>query len=546
MFNESFWLNTLYYDVSIIINLIQLEKIEYHIEFMIKDVTNYFRSYQKLKNKLNSSYLNISKFINKFKLPFDWIIGLSHRIKLFMDSIENSSLKNLDLIKEDIENIYNLSNYSVFFTKDIIIILEELIKNKNKDYFKKNDSTFEENLNPNITESHIERSIKYLNISSSILSNITITKESSIHSENCSFIQILNFSYSILSTLIRCSESKFKKILPKLAISEDIKNFIIYIDQIKLKQILLNLISNAVKYTNSGSIEIEAKYSDKTLKKFIEINIKDTGIGIRRYQKNIIFNDFSKILKEKIQKINNKVGTGLGLNLSKNIANMLNIGLTHDIRYNNGTKFCIFIPIEKFIISYKEKIINNCDTDLVHKPNIKGNINFDKENFNNKINIRRSKKINIFGIIRDFKKNDYPNNSYNYERSITSKKSIIEINVEGKNENKELFNLKDINCRLDNFEKDGQNYKLSLNNRDFESDLLSIRKSQIKRSKSSNNSMSHEVNMENRNINDISLILDEISSSENKDHLQINNVVSLSSRIKSEKNKELKVIQQGS
>ncbi len=100
---------------------------------------------------------------------------------------------------------------------------------------------------------------------------IDMIKKSSIHLENYSFFQILNFSYSILSTLIKCSESKSKKILHKLAISDDIKNFMIYIDQIKLKQILLNLISNAVKYTNSGSIEIEAKYSDNTSKKFIEI-----------------------------------------------------------------------------------------------------------------------------------------------------------------------------------------------------------------------------------------------------------------------------------
>ncbi len=68
---------------------------------------------------------------------------------------------------------------------------------------------------------------------------------------------------------------------------------------------------------------------------------------------------------------------------------MLDIVLAYDITYNNGTKFCIFIPIEKFIISYKETIINKSDSDLVYKPHMKGNINFDKENFINKISIQR-------------------------------------------------------------------------------------------------------------------------------------------------------------
>ncbi len=236
--------NTLYYDVSIIINLIKLEKIEYQIEFIIKDVTNYFRGYEKLKNKLNYSYLYISKFIHKFKFPLDWIIGLSKKTKLFMDSTENTSLNIFNFIKEDIEKINNLSNYSVFLIEDIMIILGELIKNKNEDFFKENnDSVFEENLNPNITQSRIERTIKFLKKSSSIKSNNNMIKKNSIHLKNYSFFQILNFSYSILSTLIKCSESKSKKFLPKLTISEDIKNFMIYIDQIKLKQILLNLIS---------------------------------------------------------------------------------------------------------------------------------------------------------------------------------------------------------------------------------------------------------------------------------------------------------------
>ncbi len=75
-------------------------------------------------------------------------------------------------------------------------------------------------------------------------------------------IDILNFSYSILTSLIKCSKIKSKSIYPKLSISEEIKNFIIYTDEIKLKQILLNLISNSVKFTYSGYIEIEAKYID--------------------------------------------------------------------------------------------------------------------------------------------------------------------------------------------------------------------------------------------------------------------------------------------
>ncbi len=204
---------------------------------------------------------------------------------------------------------------------------------------------------------------------------------------------------------------------------------------------------------------------------------------------------------------------------------MLDIAFAYDKSYNNGTKFSIFIPIENFFISYKETIINKSDSDLMYKPDMKGNINFGKENFVKKINLQRSEKITSNSTtICEFKKNDYPIDSNIYARNTSSIESIIEENAEVKYENIELNNLKDINSKYENFDKDRQNYKIILSDDNFESDSLKIKKLQTKKSKFSNTFETPEFSIENRNNNDISFILDERNLSENKDTIKIKNL----------------------
>jgi len=83
---------------------------------------------------------------------------------------------------------------------------------------------------------------------------------------------ILEFSYNILKAILKCYDEKFLNINPILEYDENIDYFLIYSDEIRLKQIILNIISNSVKFTKRGYIKIEAKVSDEN-SEFIKILI---------------------------------------------------------------------------------------------------------------------------------------------------------------------------------------------------------------------------------------------------------------------------------
>ena len=90
---------------------------------------------------------------------------------------------------------------------------------------------------------------------------------------------VLNFSNNILETLVECNESKFGNIETKMEIDDAIDNLTIISDENRLKQILLNFVSNAYKFTKSGSIVIRANYYEELNN--VKVSIKDTGLGIK-------------------------------------------------------------------------------------------------------------------------------------------------------------------------------------------------------------------------------------------------------------------------
>lgn len=114
------------------------------------------------------------------------------------------------------------------------------------------------------------------------------------------------------------------------------------IDKERLEKIILNLLSNAFKYTPSGgSVELKAStyYNEKTEKHTLFIEVLDTGIGIDKEDLPHIFDRFYKTDNRKIQ------GTGIGLSLVKTIVkDLMNGKVTVESERNNGSKFSITIP----------------------------------------------------------------------------------------------------------------------------------------------------------------------------------------------------------
>jgi len=140
--------------------------------------------------------------------------------------------------------------------------------------------------------------------------------------------------------------------ISKLISSDDL---IVLCDPFRLKQILTNLIDNALKFTHKGSVEVNYSVIDVAGKKEIMFEVKDTGIGIAEDKLDIIFNRFRQINESHTREFG---GTGLGLSISKRLVELLggNIGVRSTPGMGSTFFFTIpFITGEK-VSRYNESI----------------------------------------------------------------------------------------------------------------------------------------------------------------------------------------------
>jgi len=112
-------------------------------------------------------------------------------------------------------------------------------------------------------------------------------------------------------------------------------------DRQKVKQILVNLLSNALKFTHQGSIEIAVDFDP--LVRLATIAVKDTGIGIAPEHHEKIFEDFRQVDDSPSRQYG---GTGLGLAICRRLANSLGGRITLQSRVGRGSIFTLTIPAE--------------------------------------------------------------------------------------------------------------------------------------------------------------------------------------------------------
>ena len=115
-------------------------------------------------------------------------------------------------------------------------------------------------------------------------------------------------------------------------------------DPTRLRQILLNLAGNAVKFTEKGSVKVKAVVQKKESSRvLIMFEIQDTGIGISKHQQNNLFKPFSQTDISTTRKYG---GTGLGLNISKQLVEMMGGNIGVESEEGNGAKFWFTLPLE--------------------------------------------------------------------------------------------------------------------------------------------------------------------------------------------------------
>ncbi len=114
-------------------------------------------------------------------------------------------------------------------------------------------------------------------------------------------------------------------------------------DEVRIEQILLNILTNAVKYTNSGSVSffIGTKKTEKQQDVSMVYTVTDTGMGIKKESMPYLFSAFRRIDEQQTRLIE---GTGLGLSITKELLDMMGGDIRVNSIYTEGTTFTVEIP----------------------------------------------------------------------------------------------------------------------------------------------------------------------------------------------------------
>ena len=166
----------------------------------------------------------------------------------------------------------------------------------------------------------------------------------------------INYSHVNLANFITDNIKLFQSVASKrgLHLSSKIidKNVVANVDEQLLYQILSNLIGNAIKYTEKGTITVEVNKIAKNGLNYASLRVIDTGIGIRKENLDQIFEAFRQVSEGLNRKFE---GTGLGLTITKKFIELMSGQLIVDSEYGKGSSFQTLFPLEKPITIKNKK-----------------------------------------------------------------------------------------------------------------------------------------------------------------------------------------------
>lgn len=265
-----------------------------YYEFIFNDITR-TRETEMRNAEFKYKALFLAKVAHEFKNPLICISELvekcnelSGEIKMnstcLSDTIKECSLK----IEENLNIINSLSKYLIILTKDL-------------DYF----------------------------------SGTQLKGKNAIQVTSTNLSELLNFVYEVSKGLV----IKFNKQNNLRFLMDKEENVPDYIntDEIKLKQVLINLCSNAIKFTNKGTITLGIRKEENHLNFIVE----DTGIGMTEDRMEQVFKPFSADVNSK-----NLLGTGLGLTIVADITEMFGGPIQMSSIPSKGSKFWFKLPLD--------------------------------------------------------------------------------------------------------------------------------------------------------------------------------------------------------
>ena len=187
-----------------------------------------------------------------------------------------------------------------------------------------------------------------------------------------------------------------------VTIQDDVP-LIVYSDEQKIYQILKNLVANALKFTEEGSVKINVfrsiSISNLERNEFIAFSVSDTGIGIPPEKQELIFEAFQQADGTTSRKYG---GTGLGLSISKGLADLLGGYITVNSNEENGSEFTFFLPaitnMDENVLTERKEIAASVESTVLYPLNDKrdfldGSVNYEAEIIVEKENLLSGKHI---------------------------------------------------------------------------------------------------------------------------------------------------------
>lgn len=215
-------------------------------------------------------------------------------------------------------------------------------------------------------------------------------------------VEIIEDSYNFkeeITNLCRVTATRIgeKNVTLNINFAEDIPYLVIG-DKGKVKEIINNILVNAIKYTDEGKIDLDFTCQNDFSKNITNIIItcKDTGKGIKEDQLNRLFIKFDRL---DVEKNTNVEGTGLGLPIAKSLVELMDGKISVESKYNVGSKFIVEIPQKICELKQKENI-SNTDKELKEEFNYKNKKILIVDD--NKLNIKVAQRaLKDFGFIID-------------------------------------------------------------------------------------------------------------------------------------------------
>ncbi|HMV43319.1 MAG TPA: ATP-binding protein [Leptospiraceae bacterium] len=301
--------------------------------FLVEEIKNKKRLHLESKHKVaDGSIVPVEITVNHYlskegeNLAYGWFSDITERIEM-QNQWNEAKLKAESANKAKSSFLANMSheirtplNGVIGFTN---ILKETPLNEEQKKYLEIIDSS------ANSLLSIVSDILDFSKIESGMLHLDII--ETDLHDFFSSALDVIRFQAQ--SKDIQLTLSIDDK-LPKIGL----------IDPNRVKQILINLLGNSVKFTSSGSIDLNVKYQSLTESRgILTIAVKDTGIGILPEEFEKLFRPFTQADTTITRKFG---GTGLGLSISNMLANLMNSKIEVESEYDKGSTFYFSIEIQ--------------------------------------------------------------------------------------------------------------------------------------------------------------------------------------------------------